>query len=150
MTKKNYIVGVDLGGTLTKLAIVDLRGEIRIKRSIPTVNYRDKGRVIDDIVAHIVELIGEAKLKRQDILGVGIGIAGPVNSERGIIYTLVNIPGWDGLRLVDMFRSRIKLPVFMDNDVNVMALGEFHYGAGRGARNMLCITLAQVWAAGLY
>ncbi len=138
--KKKYIVALDLGGTNTKVALV--KGEKIIKSvNIPTRDYRRKEVLLNAIIASINKLLRDTRLQKQQILGIGIGTAGLVDSRKGIIYNLVNISGWRNVRIKKIFQQRLNISTFVDNDVNVMALAELKFGAGRGLKNILCITV---------
>lgn len=136
-----FTIGIDLGGTNTKLALVNDKGRIVTRRLILTTEYPARETFIEAISDCIKEILATRKLKLKAIRGIGIGTPGLVDSRRGIVYSLTNIPGWDKVPLKRMLEKKTRLPVFVDNDVNLMALGEFKFGAGRGAKNLVCLTL---------
>lgn len=144
-----YLVGVDIGGTNIKLGLMDGRAHIKGKHLFSTTSFKGKDALIDAIVSEIESLLKKYNVKKKDISGVGIGAPGIVDIRTGTIHTLTNIPDWHEVRLGDILKKRLKLPVFVDNDVNVMALGELFFGAGRGAVNMLCIALGTGVGGGL-
>ncbi len=138
---KKYIAGVDVGGTHTKIAILNLRGRILAKDSFLTRRYK-KEALIKAISASLEGLITENNLnKKRDILGLGIGVPGLVNFKKGLVFYFVNIPGWKDVRLKKKLEGITGLLVFVDNDVKVMALGELTFGAGKGYKNVICLTL---------
>lgn len=136
-----WLVGVDLGGTTTKLAFINLNGEIIEKWEIPTDVGNEGKNIITDIAKSInrqLEALGHPK---ENVLGVGMGAPGPVDPETGIIYGAVNL-GWkDEFHLQDLIEAETSLPAMVDNDANCAALGEMWKGAGNGAKNLVCITL---------
>lgn len=137
---EKWIIGVDLGGTTTKLAFVSLYGEILQKWEIPT-DISDKGKYITVNIAKAIdaklEELGEPKSR---ILGIGMGAPGPVNFVNGSIYEAVNL-GWQDYPLKDLLEVETSLPAFIDNDANIAALGEMWKGAGNGAKDLVCVTL---------
>lgn len=138
---EKLIIGVDIGGTTTKLALVLERGEVMEKWEIPTNTINKGVAIIPDIAAAIKMKILEHSIEQEQILGIGVGAPGPVNMQTGILYTGVNI-GWDKpVPLREELQHLTGLPVVIENDANVAALGEMWKGAGDGARDVVCITL---------
>lgn len=135
-----YYIGVDLGGTYTKIGLVDKKGKIIAKRTLKTMNYK-RSSLIDKIVDSIDKLLIEKKLKRRNISGIGMGLPGLIDSRRGVVRYLVNIPGWRNVYLKRLLEARLNIKTYIDNDVNLMTLGELYYGAGKNAGNLICITL---------
>ena len=144
-----YSVGVDIGGTNIKLALCDKEARLKSKRTFSTAGFKNKGALIDCIAGQIEKLISGSGLKKREIAGVGIGAPGAVDIRTGTVHYLTNIPGWREVPLGNILRKRLGLPVFVDNDVNVMALGEAYFGSGTGAVNMLCVTLGTGVGGGL-
>ncbi|WP_442636680.1 ROK family glucokinase [Rossellomorea marisflavi] len=140
MTDK-WLVGVDLGGTTTKIAFLSTYGEILYKWEIPT-DKSDSGK---HIIAHIAKSI-DAKLeqldvKKEQLIGIGMGAPGPVEMRRGIIYEAINL-GWsENTPLKDLIEMETGLTAVIDNDANCAALGEMWKGAGNGAKDLVCVTL---------
>lgn len=139
MTK--FAVGIDLGGTYTKLALVDTKGRVSHRAKLSTTAYGTRAGLVAAIVAEVRSVLERARLSPKNISGVGIGVPGTVDFKRGWVYNLTNVPGWKNTPLKRMLESKLGLPVLVDNDVNLMALGEYRFGAGRGAENLVCITL---------
>ncbi len=138
---KRYAIGIDLGGTYTKLALVDKNGKVRCRTKLPTTDYKSKEALLTAIVAETGAILKKARLSFRDLLGVGIGVPGLVDFERGLVYYLTNVPGWKNVALKKILERKLKVPVLVDNDVNLMALGESRFGAGQGAKDLVCITL---------
>lgn len=147
--KKSYTIGVDFGGTYIKLGLVDSKGNIFLKDSFKTGIYKTREALVGALVDNIKDLIQESGLKNYSISGVGIGVPGLVDSKKGIIYYLVNVKGWKNVRLKSILEKRLGLPVMIDNDVNAMTLGEFRFGAGKLAKNLVCLTLGTGVGGGL-
>ena len=139
--KKNYTIGIDLGGTNVKIALLKNVNIIVQKTSIETDKHKGRSKLIAEIIKIIKQLIKDNKLKKSQIAGIGIGVAGPINFDRGFIHNLTNIKGWKNTPLKQMLTKKIGIRTFVDNDVNVVTLGELAFGAGRGFKDILCLTL---------
>lgn len=136
---KKYAVGVDIGGTTVKLGLFDREGAVLDKWEIPTVK-REQGRhILPDIAASIRDKTVSAGIDSSDILGVGVGAPGPVDSE-GTVYRAVNL-GWDVFNISQTLGSCLDLPVKAANDANVAAFGEMWQGGGKGHDNIVAVTL---------
>ncbi|MEK0109812.1 ROK family glucokinase [Streptococcus suis] len=139
MSKK--IIGIDLGGTSVKLAILTTEGEIQEKWSIKTNVLDDGSHIVPDIIESIQHRFETHGLTKDDFLGVGMGSPGVVDSEAGTVIGAYNL-NWKTLQLVkDQFESALGLPFFIDNDANVAALGEQWVGAGNNNPNVVFMTL---------
>lgn len=136
-----FAIGIDLGGTYTKLALVGSNGKIFQRSRLSTTAYGTKEKLLKAIVSEIEKILARARLPKRRLAGVGIGLPGPVDFKRGLVYDLTNVPGWKNTPLKRLLERKLGLPVLADNDVNVMALGECRFGAGRGAKYAVCITL---------
>ncbi len=137
---KKWYVGVDIGGTTIKIAFMNTYGQILTKWEIPT-NTSNEGKCIPtDISRAIDHKIAELNEVKQKLAGIGVGAPGFINLETGFIHKAVNI-GWVDFPLKDLLELEMDLPVVIDNDANLAALGEMWRGAGKGATNLLAITL---------
>ncbi|MGX1901057.1 ROK family glucokinase [Thermolongibacillus altinsuensis] len=137
---EKWLVGVDLGGTTVKLAFVNIYGEIIHKWEIPTDRSEQGKNITTDIAKAIDEKLRELDESKSRLVGIGIGAPGPVNMANGEIYEAVNL-GWKNYPLKDRLEVETNLPVVVDNDANIAALGEMWKGAGGGAKNLICVTL---------
>lgn len=137
----NYAIGIDLGGTNTKLALVNGRGKILVKERFFTQDYSTKRSLIAALIDKIEIVISSSNIKKRDILGIGIGLPGLIDNEGGIVRYLINIPGWKNVPLAAIIKKYFNIPTFIDNDVNVTTLAELKFGAGRGVKNLVCLTL---------
>jgi glucokinase len=135
----DVVVGIDLGGTKILAAVVD--GEGRILGQAKRKTKAETG--VESVVTRIVETLDEAvinaKLTRKEIQAIGIGAPGPVDTRTGVIATAPNLPGWSNVPLGELMQTQAGIPAAIDNDVNVGALGEFTYGAGRGTSDMVSL-----------
>ncbi|HFI0716194.1 TPA: ROK family glucokinase [Streptococcus suis] len=139
MSKK--IIGIDLGGTSVKLAILTTEGEIQEKWSIKTNILDDGSHIVPDIIESILHRFETHGLTKDDFLGVGMGSPGVVDSEAGTVIGAYNL-NWKTLQLVkEQFETALGLPFFIDNDANVAALGEQWVGAGNNNPNVVFMTL---------
>lgn len=139
MSKK--IIGIDLGGTSVKLAILTTAGEIQEKWSIKT-NILDEGsHIVPDIIESIKHRFETHGLTKDDFLGIGMGSPGVVDSTAGTVIGAYNL-NWKTLQLVkEQFETELGLPFFIDNDANVAALGEQWVGAGENNPDVVFMTL---------
>ncbi|MDO5401273.1 MAG: ROK family glucokinase [Eubacteriales bacterium] len=134
-----YGFGIDLGGTTVKIAYFDETGEMLAKWEIPTVTENGGQRILPDIAASVLGYLAEQGIPRESILGLGIGVPGPVNS-RGVVNKCINL-GWGVFNIAEELGRLTGFPVKAGNDANVAALGEFWKGGGRGSENMVFVTL---------
>ncbi|MCA9404124.1 MAG: ROK family protein [Candidatus Omnitrophica bacterium] len=145
-----HILGIDVGGTNVKLGIVAPGGKIVARANIGTKNHsRSKLQLIKAMVQTAGELIASEGLAKQDFCGVGIGLPGLIDPVGGIVRYLPNIPGWRNVRLQEIMANDLGLPVFIENDVNMITLAEWKFGAGVGYENFICITLGTGVGGGL-
>nr|WP_025028746.1 ROK family glucokinase [Caldalkalibacillus mannanilyticus] len=140
MKQDKWYVGIDLGGTAIKLAIVNSNGEIAYKESQPTQVAEGGDRILHQMDEMIIRGIEDLALKKEDLQGIGIGAPAFLDLERGYVYEAVNL-GWKDYPLKDRLEEITGLPVVVDNDANTAALGEMWKGAGSGASDLLVITL---------
>jgi glucokinase len=135
------VVGVDLGGTQLRVAV--LRGRELLSRvSEPTGENPTPDRIIPRIYNAIEQALDESNTQLHQLAGLGIGVAGPLDSCNGIVFASPNLPGWDDVRLKAILEEYYKLPVFIENDANAAALGEFMFGAGHGRRDVVYLTMS--------
>ncbi|RYG74695.1 ROK family glucokinase [Lentibacillus lipolyticus] len=132
------MIGADIGGTSIKLGIIDQAGAIWNKWSIQT--NADSAAIITDLWATIQEKIDALNLSKADIMGIGAGAPGFVDSQSGYVYRTVNID-WKDMALAEELEELSGLPVYVANDANLAVLGENWKGAGNQAKNLMAITL---------
>ena len=134
-----YGFGVDLGGTTVKIAFFDETGLMLDKWEIPTVTANGGSRILPDIAASIQQFIEQKTVDPASVIGVGIGVPGPVSSK-GIVNKCINL-GWGVFNIADELSRLVGFPVKAGNDANVAALGEYWKGGGKGCDNMVFVTL---------
>ena len=134
-----YGFGIDLGGTTVKIAYFDETGTMLEKWEIPTVITDGGAQILPDIAASIRAFIEAHNINETSILGLGIGVPGPVNAK-GIVNKCINL-GWGVFNIAQELTRLTGFPVKAGNDANVAALGEFWKGGGQGCDNMVFVTL---------
>ena len=134
-----YGFGVDLGGTTVKIAYFDETGKMISNWEIPTVTANHGSQILPDIAASIREYRERNDIKDKDLLGLGIGVPGPVDGK-GVVNRCVNL-GWGVFNISEELSRLTGLPVKAGNDANVAALGEFWKGGGKDYDSMVLVTL---------
>jgi len=136
------IIGIDLGAT-------NIRGAIVQNEQISAITSRrihTKGteqQVLEDVYSLIDALIDK------DVKAIGIGVPSVVDVKLGIVYDVVHIPSWKEVHLKELLENRYHIPVFVNNDANCFALGEHHFGKGKGVDNMIGLTIGTGVGAGI-
>lgn len=144
---KPYVVGMDIGGTNSVFGIVDARGNILSVDSIKTQSYKEIDEYVNAVADKLLPMIEEVGGKDK-IKGMGIG-APNGNFYTGNIEFAPNLP-WKGvIKLSELFEERIGVPVTVTNDANAAAIGEMTYGAARGMKNFIEITLGTGVGSGI-
>lgn len=136
----NYCFGVDLGGTTVKMGLFTPVGEVVDKWEIPTVKTDNGSHILPDIAKSALDKLEEKGISKDDVIGMGIGVPGPVNDE-GFCNKAVNL-GWESM--VDLEGDLHKLTGFLikgGNDANVAALGEAWKGGAEGFDDVVMVTL---------
>jgi glucokinase len=139
--KKIYSIGIDLGGTNIKIALLKNTKTIIGKTVLETGKHKGRAKLIAELVKTIKLLMANNKVKKDKVVGIGIGVAGPIDFDKGFIHDLTNIRGWKNTPLRQILIKQLGINAFVDNDVNVVTLGELAYGAARGYKNVICLTL---------
>lgn len=144
-----FAIGLDFGHNHVRIAVCDLSGEAVIDDwSAADVDHAPVESL--DLATDMVRTaLREAAISPDRLLGVGMGIAAPVNSVTGSIESEGILPGWHGIRPADEMQQRLSLPVQIENDANLGALGELEYGRGQGVQNMVYARLSAGIGAGL-
>jgi glucokinase len=144
-----YFLGVDLGGTTVKMGIASESGEIKDIMEIPTLaDSNHASIIIENMKQAVIDLI--TKNKVLDIRAMGIGVPGCALSEQGVITSLPNIPVFQDYPLVKELNKDLKIPIYLDNDANNAARGEFVFGSGKGRKNFVFITLGTGVGGGVF
>ncbi len=137
----NYAIGIDLGGTDLRAALVTRdTGEVLRHDRVRTDHVGGPAAVIAQMVALVAHV--RQGFPDSELLGVGVGSPGPLNSDEGIVMTPPNLPGWYNVPLRALLADRLGLRVELGNDANVAALGEWRFGSGRGTRHFIYVTIS--------
>lgn len=136
------IIGIDLGATNIRGAVVENEAISAItSRRIQTKGTEQQ--VLDDVYSLVDALIND------DVKAIGIGVPSVVDVKKGIVYDVVHIPSWKEVHLKELLENRYHISVFVNNDANCFALGEYYFGKGKGADNMVGLTIGTGVGAGL-
>ncbi len=146
---KEYAVGIDVGGTKIAAGIINRDGEVTSCYKTRAHSEKEPQYVIDAIEKAYFALIDDCGVDPDEIEGVCIGFAGTVNGPDGLVLISSNLPAWHKVPLRDTVASKIGRPVILENDTNLCALGEYHFGAGRGSRNMCYATYSTGYGLGI-
>ncbi len=148
----NYAIGVDLGGTNLRAAVVDEGGRILTKVELETEVSRGRAAVVDEL-CRAVQLAAKGVRERLqvtgELLGIGVGVPGLIDSETGLLLESPNLPGWSDYDVKGEIERRLNTAVILENDANAAALGEQWLGAGLEAESMCMYTLGTGVGGGL-
>ena len=134
-----YVIGTDIGGTSVKLGIFKSEGELVQKWEIRTDRTNGGEKVPEDIAATVKDVLGKLKTDQNDVIGMGVGVPGPVKSD-GTVMKCPNL-GWGIFNVADRMKELTGLNCTALNDANAAALGEMWQGTAKGFRNLVFVTL---------
>jgi glucokinase len=135
------VIGIDLGATNIRAGLV----QGSVINNIQSKRINSAGSV-DDVLADFYLLIDT--LIDQDVVAIGVGVPSVVDLEKGIVYDVQHIPSWKEVPLKEILETKYKIPVFVNNDANCFALGEYYFGKGKGKDNMIGLTIGTGLGAG--
>lgn len=138
-------VGVDFGGTTVKLGVCRAGELLDTVEPIPTADHPGP----EALIRAMAERIAGLRRRHPEIAAVGVGVPGLVDTDRGFVHVLTNVPGWNHVPLREILSGQTGLPVAVENDANAMVYAEWRYGAARGLRNVIGITLGTGVGGGL-
>jgi glucokinase len=136
---EQVVAGIDIGGTKIAVALETLAGVKAAARRLPTEVKLGPDRILENVLQTVEEMLAES---RTNLEAIGIGCPGPIDIERGLVLSPTNLPDWIDFPLVETVKKRFGVPTILDNDANAAALGEYFYGAGRGFKDVLYITIS--------
>lgn len=145
----NYYVGIDLGGTNTKIGILNIEGEIFKSTVIKTLSSEGAEKTLTRIWEAVKGLASELNIDLKRIKGIGIGIPGPVK-EQSIVAFFANFPWGENIDIKTMMERISGVETKLDNDVNIIALGEAKYGAAKGSKSSVTVALGTGIGGGIY
>lgn len=136
---KKYSIGIDLGGTKILAGLVEKQSG-KVISEVKNKTKKEKGnkKIGDKILETLDELLNSSPVSKSDIASIGLGLAGQVDREKGILINSANLECKD-FHVKELIEQKYNIPVFCGNDVEVAALGELIYGAGRGFKDIVCI-----------
>ena len=145
-----YILGLDIGGTKTALVLGTLKAEVVARDEIPTPARHNFESALQIICAAIDKFLAQLSSSGfQSPQAISISIGGPLNIEEGLLHSLPHLAAWGEAPLKKQLTERYNLPVFVEHDGNAGALAEFYFGAGRGTRNLIFLTMGTGLGAGM-
>ena len=146
---KKYRIGVDIGGTNIKIALVDFDGKIAYSNTVPTRAEMGFEAGVANIKQAIKDLMQETNQDNKTIEAIGFGLPGQIDYKSGMVKNLPNIPGWINIPLAKLIEDEFQIVTKLDNDVRCAALGELNFGAGKGCENLICITIGTGIGSGI-
>ncbi len=142
MPNQQLAIGIDIGGTNTKLGVISASGRIFHRRAILTEEAKGGKHLMEKLIAATRSLLADAKVDRNLLAGVGIGSPGLIDVTQGMVASCPGkIPGWTGMEVAARMKKALAITTFIDGDVKVIARGEGWMGAGRGAKHFICFAL---------
>jgi glucokinase len=146
---KPYAIGIDVGGTKIAAGLVDRAGIVLERFTTQAHAEQEPEFVISAIEAAYHAVLAQSGGEAADIEAVGLGFPGNTNGPAGLVLTSSNLPAWDHFPLRDVVAERLGVPVLLENDCNLCAVGEHRFGAGRGSRHMCYVTLSTGYGIGI-
>ena len=148
--KSGLLLGFDIGGTKCTVVLAEADGKTLASRRVETRKDRDPYGMIGLLLDAAAALLAERGLGSERLARIGLSCGGPLDTEKGLVLSPPNLPGWDEFPIVDLVSRRFPgIPVVLENDANASALAEWKFGAGRGSRNMVFLTFGTGLGAGL-
>ena len=138
---KPPVLAIDIGGTKIISAIISQDGQMLAKERFPTLADEGPQAVIDRIFASVDRLLNQSNMKPSQLHSISIAAAGAIDFEKGVVTESPNLPGWHNIALRDIMQEKYELNTFLVNDASAAALGELRFGAGKGVRNLVLLTL---------
>jgi glucokinase len=146
---KDLVIGVDIGGTKIAAGLLDRQGQFQARALSREHGCCTPDQVVDAVGQIVDSILTDTGITKAQIEGVGVGCAGHINYERGVVLANSNLPGWNQYPLMEKLKERLSLPVIVDNDANCAAWGEFCFGAGCGSRHMCYATFSTGFGMGM-
>jgi glucokinase len=143
------VLGIDIGGTKLAAGIVETAGNILARGEVPTLAAEGPERVLNRLIRLAEDVLAAPSVSSHTIQRIGIGCAGPVDRQTGLILDPPNLPGWVRVPLVERMEKALGRPTVLENDANAAALGELRYGAGKGASSLVYLTVSTGIGSGI-
>lgn len=145
----DYVIGMDLGGTNVRAAVVTRAGEIVGEGRTDSKAMESLDATLAQMLSAVRMAVSESPARMEQIGGIGMAIPGTVKSGQGVVEWSPNFKDWNGVQIREPITSELGFPAFMGNDANVAAFGEYTFGAGRGAKCMVMFTIGTGIGSGL-
>ncbi len=142
------VVGANIGASVVQLALCDMNGGWLDRRQMPFTDARPRP-LVRQVAQAITAMLKEASCERKPLFAVAVGAPGMTDIERGVVLEAANLEGWINVPARDMLHEALRVPVIVDNDVNLAALGEHWRGGGRGLSNFVFVSLGTGIGAGI-
>jgi glucokinase len=145
----DLLLGIDLGGTKTLLALADQQGTPIASKRFPTALSGSSAKDLTHLKMETAGFLSEQRVEPSQLLQIGISAPGPLDPERGILFSAPNLQGWRDVPLQAFFQESLATATRLENDANAAALAEWQFGAGQGARSMVYLTMSTGIGGGL-
>lgn len=139
---KKYIIGTDIGGTKIASGVVDSKGKILAKTVVPTLASEGADVSLKQVYRAIEEVSGLAGVKISSLAGIGVCAPGPLDPIKGVVHNPPNLKGWKDVPLVQLLKNRFGTRVKLENDANAAGIAELKWGAARGYKHVLYVTVS--------
>ena len=146
---KDYTIGIDIGGTKITAGILSSEGHILARYYTRAHTGHPPALVMDGLEEAVQSILAQARIPKDFIEGIGIGCAGHINNRTGRVLTSSNLPDWEDYPLREAAAQRLGMPVVIDNNSHCAALGEYLFGAGRGAKHICYVTFSTGYGMGI-
>lgn len=140
MSPLRHALGIDIGGTKIAIGVVAADGRVLASRRVATESHRGPPEATRRIAQAVRQTLQECGLEIRNMAGVGVGCAGPVDPALGTVNNPHTLPGWENWNIVDSLQCALDQPVWLENDADAAALGEYYYGAGQGIDTLAMLT----------
>jgi len=134
-----YIVGADVGEIKIRAAVANLQGEIIREITVPTLPHKGGDTTTRQLTTTLHQLLNEARITASEIKMMGLSVPGLIDRKTGTVILASTIAGWRNVPLKTIIQEELEVPTFVENNVNMAAIGERRYGAGQGARNLIYV-----------
>ncbi|WP_261131681.1 ROK family transcriptional regulator [Bacillus sp. Marseille-Q3570] len=145
--RNSYIIGIDIGGSKVASGVTDLKGKVHAYRDFQTQEYLHKD-LFKRLQEDVHSMLNELKLTTSDLLGLGVGVAGVTDVDKGIVVEAPALK-WSHFPIKEKLQAFYDLPIFVDNDVNITVLGEHWIGAGEDKSNIIYISIGTGIGSGI-
>ncbi|MBI4368177.1 MAG: ROK family protein [Candidatus Omnitrophica bacterium] len=146
---KQWMIGVDIGGTKIAVSLGNRKGKLLGKKVFSAEGGKKRRESMRRIRLAIADLLSVNQLTSRQVLGIGVAVPGAIDSQRSMILKSPNLPSWEHFSIAPVLKRVFHVPVFVENDANAAALGERYFGSGRGVGNFLYVTVSTGIGSGI-